>query len=127
MLGTFLMGAWFAIAPGQTHVSAGEEAVRAMFEDQCTMCHDGSGDPSTPSGLSLARAPGELLGVNSAATGQSLVTPGSVESSYLWAKLVGGSPAYACDDGSGEAMAPGDRDLLAGWIEAGLPGGDAWP
>lgn len=36
-------------------------------------------------------------------------------------------PAYACDDGSGEAMAPGDRDLLAGWIEAGLPGGDAWP
>ena len=36
-------------------------------------------------------------------------------------------PAYACDDGSGDAMAPGDRDLLAEWVAAGLPGGEAWP
>ncbi len=36
-------------------------------------------------------------------------------------------PAYACDDGTGEAMAPADRDMLADWIAQGLPGGAAWP
>ncbi len=118
MLSMLAMGGWLAMAsPPGGDTSEGAEAVQALFEDQCTMCHDDSGDPSTPDGLNLQGAPGNLLGLTSAATGKPLVTPGRIDESYLWAKLVGGEI-----DGDvmpmGDALPASDVEVVKAWIES---------
>ncbi len=125
MLLTLSMGAWLAVAPVESEdASSGSEAVRALFEDQCTMCHDDSGDPSTPDGLDLGGDPTDLLARSSAATGKPLVTPGRIDESYLWAKLVGTEIAGDVMP-MGDALPAAELQAVKTWIESLPP--DASP
>ncbi|MBL4687875.1 MAG: hypothetical protein JKY37_25015 [Nannocystaceae bacterium] len=97
-----------------------EGKVQALFED-CTMCHDTSGDPSDPGGLDLESPLSALIGRKSAAVDKLLVDPGNPAGSYLIEKLVG---AEGID---GEIMPVGDDPysaeqlkLVSDWI-ASLP------
>ncbi|MCA9658109.1 MAG: hypothetical protein KC486_07180 [Myxococcales bacterium] len=93
-----------------------ESAVRAIFDDKCTSCHD-EGDE-----LDLAGALGRLTEIKGA-TGAVMVAPGAPEASYLVTKLVGGAGM------EGDLMPMGDDplpkaelDAVKQWIAA-LPAG----
>lgn len=75
--------------------------VQALFED-CTMCHDSSGDPGDPEGLDLEAPVATMIGRKSAQVDRLLVDPGNPDGSYLIEKLVGG------DGMEGDIMPVGD-------------------
>jgi mono/diheme cytochrome c family protein len=102
--------------------AANEAKVQALFEEWCTSCHSGGGNPaSDPSGVDLAVPLSSLVGVNSVANGKPLVVPGDPDASYLLLKMKGGEGM------DGEVMPLGDDPFkpeqlqaVADWIE-GLP------
>ncbi len=112
--------------------SAAQEAkVKEIFDEWCTSCHSGGGNPaSDPAEVDLDVPLGSLVGVPSAANGKPLVVPGNPDASYLMLKIKGGEGM------EGELMPMGDElpadqlQAVADWI-ASLPppedsgGGDA--
>ena len=102
MLAAFIVSVVGATAAASSPVSASDPAaaVRRVFEDNCSLCHDGS------EGLNLEAAPETLLGVRSA-TGAPLVVPGDPQGSYLVAKIHGGP------DIVGDVMPLGEPPLSA--------------
>ena len=115
LLATLLLP--LAIAPP----AGGEQlaAAQAIFEDNCTACHDSSED------LNLEDV-GALVGVASS-TGKLLIDPGNPNASYLYLKMIG---AEGID---GESMPLGDDPLpdadlgvVQGWI-ASLPAPEPAP
>lgn len=101
-----------------------EAKVAALFED-CTMCHDDSGDPSDPAGFNMDQPPSAFVKLKSAATGRAMVSPGDPDGSYLLDKLLG-KPGI-----EGEIMPEGDDPftaeqltLVRDWIAA-LPKDDS--
>jgi mono/diheme cytochrome c family protein len=105
---------------------AQEAKVKEIFDEWCTTCHSGGGNPaSDPSGVDLAVPLSSLVGVNSVATGKPLVVPGDPDASYLLLKMKGGEGM------DGEVMPLGDDPLkpeqlqiVADWIAALPPPGD---
>lgn len=98
-LGTFLYSAPDA---------ATEAKVKEIFDEWCTSCHSGGGNPaSDPSEVDLAVPLSSLVGVPSAANGKPLVVPGDPDASYLLVKMKGG------DGMEGEIMPLGDDPLKA--------------
>lgn len=87
-----------------------EEKVQSMFED-CTMCHDSSGDPTTAEGINFEAPVSSLIGKKSAAVDQLMVDPGNPDGSYLITKLVGGEGM------DGEIMPIGDDPLSADKVQ----------
>ncbi len=118
-----LAGLMVALAPPVLAVLAFgpadlEGPVVAAFED-CTMCHDDSGDPREPGGLDLSGSPAALVGKRSAANGNLLVVAGQPDESYLMAKLRGdagiaGEPMPLDEDPLGEEQLA----AIADWIAA---------
>ena len=109
---TLVLAALSALAPG----SALEGKVKAIFEDNCTACHDEGADE-----VSLEGSPGRLASVKSAVTGKLLVVAGDPDASYLYAKVV------AHKDIRGESMPPGDalgaadKKTIKDWIASIAP------
>lgn len=102
-----------------------ESKVQALFED-CTMCHDASGDPGDPEGLDLEAPVSSMIGRKSAAVDQPLVDPGNPDGSYLITKLVGGAGM------DGDIMPIGDDpygpeqlEVVRSWIASLPPAGAA--
>jgi mono/diheme cytochrome c family protein len=101
---------------------AQEAKVREIFEEWCTSCHSGGGNPaSDPAGVDLAVPLSSLVGIPSIANGKPLVVPGDPDASYLLLKMKGGEGM------EGELMPLGDDPLkaeqlqvIADWI-ATLP------
>jgi len=99
---------------------AQEAKVKEIFDEWCTSCHSGGGNPaSDPSGVDLAVPLSSLVGINSVATGKPLVVPGNPDASYLLLKMKGGEGL------DGEVMPLGDDPLkpeqlqaVADWIAA---------
>src|SRR5512134_3893474 len=52
-------------APSSASVADLEAKVKAIFDDQCTMCHSKGGDLSDPGGLPLDGAPSDVAGQKS--------------------------------------------------------------
>ncbi|MCH9687694.1 MAG: hypothetical protein K0V04_40060 [Deltaproteobacteria bacterium] len=102
--------------------AAQEAKVKEIFDEWCTTCHIGGGNPaSDPSEVDLAVPLSSLVGIPSAANGQPLVVPGDPDASYLLTKMRGGEGM------EGEVMPLGDDPLppeqlqiVSDWI-AGLP------
>jgi len=100
--------------------AAQEAKVKELFDEWCTTCHSGGGNPaSDPSEVDLDVPLGSLVGVPSAANGKPLVVPGDPEASYLFIKMKGG------DGMEGELMPLGDDPFTADqlkvvseWIES---------
>lgn len=114
-------------APAATPAAADQEAkVKAIFDEWCTSCHSGGGNPaSDPSGVDLAVPLSSLVGVNSVATGDPLVVPGDPGASYLLLKMKGGEGM------DGELMPLGDDPLkpeqlqvISDWITTLPPPAD---
>lgn len=105
-------------APDAAPAADQEAQVKAIFDEWCTSCHSGGGNPaSDPSGVDLAVPLSSLVGVNSVATGKPLVVPGDPGASYLLLKMKGGEGM------DGELMPLGDDPLepeqlqvIADWI-----------
>lgn len=90
-----------------------ETSVRQIFEDNCTLCHDGS------EGLDLEADPATLIGLMSA-TGVPLVVPGDPQGSYLVQKIQGGPGIEGDAMPLGEpALSDEDQRAIRVWI-AGL-------
>lgn len=102
---------------------AEEAKVREIFDEWCTSCHSGGGNPaSDPSGIDLAVPLSSLVGVNSVANGKPMIVPGDPEASYLLLKMKGGEGM------EGDVMPLGDDPLkpeqlqvIADWIAAMPP------
>lgn len=100
--------------------AAQEAQVKALFDEWCTSCHSGGGNPaSDPSSVDLAVPLSSLVGIPSAANGKPLVVPGDPDASYLLLKMKGG------DGMEGEVMPLGDDpfkpeqlQIVADWIAA---------
>lgn len=73
-------------AAGTQDVAALQEKVKALFDDQCTMCHSG-GDPADPGSLDLGGDLAKLAGKKSVVTDKLLVAPGDPKGSYLLDKM----------------------------------------
>ncbi len=98
-----------------------EPKVTEVFEDACTTCHDASDD------LNMEVAPSQLVGLKSEATGQSLVTPGNLNESYLYLKMLGAEGIEGDPMPLGDDMLPQEQlDAVKDWILA-LPAGDDVP
>jgi mono/diheme cytochrome c family protein len=110
----------FRKAPAE---KSGDESVslaqvsNEIFERHCGICHIST----ALGGLDLTNDDGLLDRLKAASSaGMPLVTPGTVEQSYLWHKVVG---THAENGGSGEQMPPStplsesERNLLRSWIE----------
>ncbi|MCB9715319.1 MAG: hypothetical protein H6712_15735 [Myxococcales bacterium] len=111
-----------------------EAKVKEIFDEWCTSCHSGGGNPaSDPSEVDLDVPLSSLVGIPSAANGKPLVVPGDPDASYLLLKMKGG------DGMEGEIMPMGDDPLpaeqlqvIADWIsalpaDAGGGGGTSTP
>lgn len=66
-----------------------EAKVREIFDEACTLCHDGGGDPSDPESLNLEVEPSRLIGQKSVVVDKVLVDPGNPAGSYLLDKIHG--------------------------------------
>jgi mono/diheme cytochrome c family protein len=105
---------------------AQEAKVKEIFDEWCTSCHSGGGNPaSDPSEVDLAVPLSSLVGIPSAANGKPLVVPGDPDASYLLLKMKGGEGM------EGEVMPLGDDPLkaeqlqvVADWIKALPPPAD---
>lgn len=117
-----VLAAMSALAPA----SDLEGKVKAIFEDNCTACHDAGADE-----VSLEGSPGRLVTVKSKVTGKPLVVAGDPDASYLYAKIV------AHKSITGESMPPGDalgaaqkktiKDWIASIKPAAAPAAEAVP
>lgn len=101
--------------------AAAEEAkVKEIFDEWCTSCHSGGGNPaSDPGALDLDVPLSSLVGIPSAANGKQLVVPGDPDASYLLVKMRGGEGM------EGDVMPLGDDPLppeqlkvVADWISS---------
>lgn len=100
--------------------SADEAKVKEIFDEWCTSCHSGGGNPaSDPSEVDLEVPLSSLVGIPSAANGKPLVVPGDPDASYLLIKMKEGASM------DGELMPLGDDPLppeqlqvVADWISA---------
>lgn len=100
--------------------AAQEAKVAEIFDEWCTSCHSGGGNPaSDPAEVDLDVPLSSLVGVPSAANGQPLVVPGDPDASYLLVKMKGGEGM------EGDLMPLGDDPLpaeqlqvVADWIAA---------
>ena len=102
-----------------------EGPVNEAFED-CTMCHDDSGDPDDPGGLDLTAPLGSMINRSSAANGKILVVPGKPDESYLMDKLKGVEGIAGDPMPMGEDPLPDEQlAAVAAWISS-LPA-DAVP
>ncbi|HWB75633.1 MAG TPA: DUF5777 family beta-barrel protein [Nannocystaceae bacterium] len=104
-----------------------EAEVKKIFDDACTMCHSGGGDPSDPGALDLSGSPTTMIGVKSAMTDRLLVAPGDPSSSYLMDKLLG--TAAMKGDLMPQGMDPLNKqqiEAISNWIAA-QPKGAAKP
>ena len=104
--------------PAMIHFSAD---VQPIFDANCTSCH-GTGSPTLTATMSWA----SLVGVASAEESTfQYVQPGDVDHSYLYAKLVGGTPNITITGSvmpRGAAMlSQADIDTIAQWIAEGAP------
>lgn len=99
---------------------AQEAKVKEIFDEWCTSCHSGGGNPaSDPSEIDLDVPLSSLVGIPSAANGKPLVVPGDPDASYLLLKMKGGEGM------EGDLMPLGDDPLkaeqlqvVADWIAA---------
>jgi Membrane bound beta barrel domain (DUF5777) len=66
-----------------------EAEVKAIFEEACTMCHSGGGDPTDPAALDLSGSPTSMIGKKSAVSDKLLVSPSNASASYLMDKMLG--------------------------------------
>lgn len=94
-----------------------ESQVLALFDDECTLCHDADDDFPME-----GRALGSYLESTSMVTGKRLIAPGQPQSSYLYEKMLG----QAGIDGEvmpPDGALPSERlDLVRRWIESLDPG-----
>src|SRR5690606_37257725 len=113
---TIVLAALSALAPA----SDLEGKVKAIFEDNCTACHDEGADE-----VSLEGRLGRLVSMKSAVTGKPLVVAGDPDGSYLYAKVV------AHKGIKGESMPPGDalpaaqKKTVKDWIASLTPAASA--
>jgi len=104
-----------------------EAKVKKIFEDNCTSCHDKSGEfPS------LQGSPSRLTSVKSKATGKAMITAGDPARSYLVNKITGkgikGDPMPL----GGDPLTGGQKKAIKDWIVSlappadttAVPGGD---
>src|SRR5690606_7741051 len=109
---TIVLAALSALAPA----SDLEGKVKAIFEDNCTACHDEGADE-----VSLEGPLSRLVSTKSAVTGKPLVVAGDPDGSYLYAKVV------AHKGIKGESMPPGDalpaaqKKAIKDWIASLTP------
>lgn len=97
-----------------------EEHIGPMFAAQCVPCHD----PGTSGGLSMRDPYARLVSPErSFGADMPYVTPGDVQRSYLWHKIVGTQLRIG---GSGVRMPRGtlgmsvdERELIRRWIASG--------
>jgi hypothetical protein len=99
-----------------------EAKVKKIFEDNCTSCHDKSGEfPS------LAGSPSRLTSLKSKATGKAMVTAGDPSKSYLVNKLSGkgikGDPMPL----GGDALTGGQKKTIKDWIVSLAPPAETTP
>lgn len=99
-----------------------------IFSPSCAIatCHDSafrSGNLSLESGDSHAELVGVEPDVDTARdAGLLRVTPGDVDNSFLWIKLIGPPPAQGARMPMvGAFLGEADMDLVRRWIEAGAP------
>lgn len=104
-----------AVATALAPASDLEGKVQAIFEDNCTACHDDGGDE-----VSLAGAPSRLLSVKSKATGKPLVVAGDPAASYLMAKIEGAKGIVGDEMPPGDALKAAQKKTIKDWI-ASLP------
>ncbi|MBC8069455.1 MAG: hypothetical protein IAG13_14055 [Deltaproteobacteria bacterium] len=91
---SFALALSTSFAPDANAAPIGDPALEAevqkIFDDACTMCHSGGGDPTDPGALDLS--PGTLtamIGVKSAVSDKLLVSPSNPKASYLMDKMLG--------------------------------------
>lgn len=110
-----------AAEPSAEADPAKEARIKEIFDDKCTSCHSGGGNPaSDPAGVDLEVAPSSLVGIPSAANGKPLVVPGKPEESYLLLKMTGGEGMEGEVMPLGDEMTPEELDAVREWI-AQLP------
>jgi mono/diheme cytochrome c family protein len=93
---------------------------QAFVDDNCAGCHTGGG---ANGGLAMDDAVGDTVDVASAGNpAMVLVSPGSLEDSYLWAKL---NDTQGDVGGAGDVMPTtgvlADLSVVEDWILAGAP------
>ncbi|PRP90913.1 hypothetical protein ENSA5_59880 [Enhygromyxa salina] len=107
LLATLLLPLAFAPPEGGDQL----EAVQAIFDDACTMCHDSTSE------LNLEDA-GALVGVPST-TGTPLVDPGNPNGSYIYLKMVGAEGIEGESMPLGDDLLPVDQlSAVQAWIAA---------
>jgi hypothetical protein len=102
-----------------------EESVQPILTASCAFagCH-GGGSPAQGLLLESGSAIASLVGVDSSEQpGTPLVDPGSLDTSFLWIKLLPDPPVGARMPYGG-ALSGAQLDAVAAWIEAGAPEGE---
>ncbi len=90
-----------------------EAKVKDIFDEYCTSCHSGGGNPaSDPSEVDLEVPLSSLVGIPSIANGKPLVVPGDPDASYLLLKMTGGEGM------EGDLMPLGDDPLSKDKLQA---------
>ncbi|MDP3277038.1 MAG: hypothetical protein Q8Q09_17735 [Deltaproteobacteria bacterium] len=111
--------------------------VQAILTSSCAVgnssCHNSASGMARFPGLAAAMTPASIVSVNSQQIAMPLVTPGSLERSYLWHKINGTMStlsecrAMGADCGQRMPMVGGGElsmmqlDVIRRWILAGAP------